>query len=81
MTLEAQEQLKSKFKLTQVKFTLLKRFSGQATDLDERKLRADYLKKFTTGFIFILGFGLYYGGGGRALWFDTSAFNWNEPTH
>ena len=81
MTLEGQEKLKSKFKLTQVKFSLLKRFNGQASDLDERKARLDYLKKYNTGFIFILGFGFYYGGGGRGLWFDTSAFNWNEPTH
>jgi hypothetical protein len=67
--------------LTEVKFTLLKRFNGHATDLDERKVRADYLKEYNKGFIFILGFGLYYGGGGRALLFDASSFNWSEPTH
>ena len=43
MTLEGQEKLKSKFKLGQVKFSLLKRFNGQAYDLDERKARLDYL--------------------------------------
>ncbi len=64
-------------KLSNSSFVLLKRFSGQAKALNDQKERLDFLKSIN-GLIFILGFGLYYGGGGRGLWFDSSKYEWSD---
>ena len=80
MTLAGQIKLKSKLNLKDTQhFKLLKRFTGTVTDqasLEERRL---YLASHKSR-IFIIGFGLYYGGTGRGLHFNPEKFIWDKDS-